>query len=123
MMKGKIFENGIQYSLSGDYYLPDLKLEPESRPIGRWGRMHRDYLKEHRPVLFNQLVLSGNLWSYLADINEQAQLRIDTLIRQIINAEGITEKTKESNQMYWVLSIDYAQNLAKEFVLNELIYV
>ena len=71
MMKELIFENGIQYSLHGDYYLPALKLEQESRPIGRWGRMHRDYLKEHRPVLFNQLVLSGNLSTYLADINEQ----------------------------------------------------
>lgn len=78
MMKERIFENGIQYSLHGDYYLPDFKLEPETRPIGRWGRMHRDrdYLKEYRPVIFNQLVLSGTLWLYLADINEQAQQRI-----------------------------------------------
>lgn len=81
-MKEKIFENGIQYSLSGDYYLPNLKLEPESRPVGRWDRMHRDYLKEHRPVIFNQLVLSGTLWSYLADINEQAQQRMEVLVKQ-----------------------------------------
>ena len=60
----------ITYIKTGDYYIPDIRLPEETRPIGRWGRMHRDYLKEHRPVVFNQLVLSGNLWTYLADINE-----------------------------------------------------
>ena len=72
----------IAYIKTDDYYIPDWKLPEEHRPIDRWGRMHRDYLKEHRPVVFNQLVLSGNLWTYLANINEQAQQRIDVLIRQ-----------------------------------------
>ena len=66
----------ITYIKTGDYYIPDWKLAEDLRPIGRWGRIHRDYLKEHRPVVFNQLVLSGKLWAYLADINEQAQLRM-----------------------------------------------
>lgn len=62
----------ISYIRSGDYFIPDLKLPKEARPIGKWGRMHRKYLKEHHPVQFNNLVLSGNLWTYLADLNEQA---------------------------------------------------
>ena len=120
-MKGTIFENGIQYSLHGDYYLPDFKLEPETRPIGRWGRMHRDYLKEYRPVVFNQLVLSGNLWTYLADINEQAQRRIEMLIKQMMLSEGVTEELKEANQMEWVEKINSIQYLSEKILLDEII--
>ena len=64
--------NGLDYVLVGDYYIPDLKLSEESRPIGRWGRMHRAFLKEHRPGRYNELLLSGTLWTYLADLNDQA---------------------------------------------------
>lgn len=122
MMKGKIFENGIWYSLSGDYYLPDLKLEPESRSIGRWGRMHRDYLKEYRPVLFNQLVLSGNLWSYLADINDQAQQRMEVLITQLKSARGLTDELKQADQMDWVRKMNCVQSYAAEIIVSELIF-
>ena len=122
MMKEKIFENGIQYSLHGDYYLPDLKLEPEHRPIGRWGRMHRTYLKEHRPVVFNQLVLAGNLWTYLADINEQAQQRMEVLVKQMMDREGVTEELKETNQLKWVQRINDIQYHAEIILLTELIY-
>ena len=63
----------IQYIRVGDYFIPDLELPQESRPIGRWGRMHREYLREHKPIQYNSLILSGKLWTYLADLNEQAQ--------------------------------------------------
>ena len=86
----------ITYIKTGDYYIPDWKFPEEHRPIGRWGRMHRDYLKEHRPVVFNQLVLSGNLWTYLADINEQAHQRMEVLVKQMMNAECLTEDLKEA---------------------------
>ena len=89
----------ITYIKTGDYYIPNLKLPEGNRPIGRWGRMHRDYLKEHRPVVFNQLVLSGNLWTYLADINEQAQQRMEVLVKQMIVAEGVTEELKEEMKL------------------------
>ena len=92
----------ITYIKTGDYYIPDWKLPEEHRPIGRWGRMHRDYLKEHRPVIFNQLVLSGTLWTYLADINEQAQQRLEVLVKQMMDREDVTEELKEANQMEWV---------------------
>lgn len=87
----------IQYIRSGDYFIPDLKLTEETRPIGKWGRMHRDYLKEHHPIQFNNLVLSGNLWTYLADLNEQAQQRMETLIVQLKASEGITEELKAAD--------------------------
>ena len=87
----------ISYIRSGDYFIPDLKLPEETRPIGKWGRMHRDYLKEHHPIQFNSLALSGNLRTYLADLNEQVQQRIETLIAQLKSSEGITEELKAAD--------------------------
>ena len=111
----------ITYIKVGDYYIPDWKLPEETHPIGRWGRMHRDYLKEHRPVVFDQLVLSGNLWTYLADINEQAQQRLEVLIRQMKDAEGVTEELKETIQMEWIRKRSHILKKAEEIVNNELI--
>ena len=111
----------ITYIKVGDYFIPDWKLPEEHRPIGRWGRMHRDYLKEYRPVVFNQLVLSGSLWTYLADINEQAQQRIDTLVKQMMVSEGVTEKLKEANQMEWICAVNSIHNRTVKIVLREII--
>ena len=112
----------ITYIKVGDYYIPDWKLPEEHRPIGRWGRMHREYLKEYRPVVFNQLVLSGNLWTYLADINEQTQQRMEVLVKQMMASEGATEELKEANQMEWVRRINNIKNKAEEIIQNQLIY-
>lgn len=121
-MKEKITKNGIDYVLVGDYYIPDLKLPEEERPIGKYGRMHRDYLKENNPVLFNDLVLNCQLWIYLADINEQAQERLQVIIRQMQKSESVTEKMKEDNQWEWIQRMNSIYNHAEEIVLNELIY-
>ena len=75
----------LNYIRCGDCYIPDIHLPEENRPIGRWGRMHRDYIKEHNPVRFNDLCLSGELWTYLADLNEQAQNRLELIIKQILS--------------------------------------
>ena len=80
-LKPRITENGIDYILVGDYYIPDLKLPEEHRPIGKYGRMHREYLREVHPARLNTLTLTGKLWTYLADLNEQAQERLDTIKR------------------------------------------
>ena len=112
----------ITYIKTGDYYIPDWKLPEERRPIGRWGRMHRDYLKEHRPVVFNQLVLSGNLWAYLADINEQTQQRMDVLVKQMMASEGVTEELKDKNQMEWVQRLHHIQNCSEQIIICEIIY-
>ena len=111
----------ITYIKTGDYYLPDWHLPEEHRSIGRWGRMHRDYLKEYRPVVFNQLVLSGKLWTYLADINEQAQQRLEVLVKQMMATEGVTEELKEENQMEWVRKMNSIQNSIEENIFYQLI--
>lgn len=112
----------VHYIRSGDYVIPDLKLPEETRPIGKWGHMHRDYLKEYHPIQFNNLVLSGNLWTYMADVNEQAQQRMETLIAQMKSTEGITEKLKAADPIAWVQCVNNIQSRAEEIILRELIY-
>ena len=92
----------ISYTLVGDYYIPNIALPEENRPIGKWGRLHRDYLEQHHPIRFNDLVLSGQLWTYLADLNEQAQERLSLIIEQMKASEGVTEELKATNQMAWI---------------------
>ena len=112
----------LNYIRCGDYYIPDIRLPEENRPIGRLGRMHRDYIKEHNPIRFNDLCLSGELWTYLADLNEQAQNRLERIIEQMKVAEGVTEDMKAANQMAWVGAMNSIRNRAEEIVKNELIY-
>ena len=112
----------IEYRKCGDYYIPDLKLPEENRPIGKWGRMHREYLRTHHPIRFNILVLSCELWTYLADLNEQAQQRMDTLISQMQAAEGATEVLKAADPMTWVQKMNNIRNRAEEIIREELIY-
>ena len=113
----------INYIRSGDYFIPDLELPKETRPIGKWGRIHRDYLKEHHPIRFNNLVLSGNLWTYLADLNEQAQNRLEWIIDQMKAAEGIAEALKARDPMMWVQRMNNIRARAEEIIREELIYV
>ena len=112
----------IQYIRVGDYFIPDLELPEESRPIGKWGRMHRDYLREHKPIQYNCLLLSGELWTYLADLNENAQDRLERMIDQMKVAEGITETLKACDPMAWVQRMNNIRNRAEEIILQELIY-
>ena len=124
-MKKHIYDesNGLWYELIGDYYIPILTLSSEEqRPIGKWGRMHRDYLKEHRPILFNDLVLSDRLWTYLADLNEQAQDRLSLIIEQMKASEGVTEELKAADQMAWVGAMSSIRNRAEEIILREMIF-
>lgn len=123
-MKKHIYDenNGLWYELIGDYYIPVLTLSSEEqRPIGKWGRMHRDYLKEHRPILFNDLSLSGQFWTYLADLNEQAQERLLLIIEQMKASEGVTEELKAADQMTWVEAMNSIRNRAEEIILREMI--
>ena len=115
--------NGLWYELIGDYYIPVLTLSSdEQRPIGKWGRMHRDYIKEHRPIFFNDLVLSGQLWTYLADLNEQAKERLSLIVDQLKASEGVSEELKAADQMTWVRSMNSIRNRAEEIILREMIY-
>ena len=101
-LKERITENGIDYILVGDYYIPDLKLPEENRPIGRYGWLHREYLKQEHPARYSSLILTGKLWTYLADLNEQAEERLDLIIEQMKAAEEVTEELKAQNQLEWV---------------------
>ena len=112
----------LNYIRCGDYYISVIRLLEENRPIGRWGRMHRDYIKEHNTIRFNELCLSGELWTYLADLNEQAQSRLELIIEQMKSAEGVTERMKQHDQMAWVGAMDSIRHRAEEIVLREMIY-
>ena len=126
MSKQKNYEvirkNELGYLQTGDYFIPDLKLPQENRSIGKYGRMHRDYLQEHNPIRFDDLVLEGKLWTYLADLNEQAQNRMQLIIMQMQEAECVNDELKENNQMAWVQAMNSIHNRAEEIVLHELVY-
>ena len=116
-------KNGLWYELQGDYYLPCLKLpKEESRHIGVWGQRHLRYLKQHRKVLYSELLISGKLNDYLADLNEQAEEMFSRLVKQLAEKEGLTEALKAENQMLWVQKMNNIHNAAMEVVSNDLIY-
>ena len=118
----KTCQNGISYTLVGDYYIPDLQLPEENRPIGIWGRMHKAYLEQYHPAQYNDLILTGKLWTYLADLNEQAQTRLDCIIALMKEAEEITEELKSQDQMAWVRAMNSIRSRAEEIILRELIH-
>lgn len=116
-------KNGLWYELQGDYYLPCLKLpKEESRHIGIWGQRHLRYLKQHRKVLYSELLISGKLNNYLADLNEQAEELFSRLVKQLAEKESVTEALKAENQMLWVQKMNNIRNAAMEVVSNDLIY-
>ena len=119
----KSHHNGISYTLVADYYSPDLTLPEENRPIGRWGRMHKAFLQEHRPGQYSELLLSGKLWTYLADLNEQADDRLACIISQMQAVEGITEELKARDQLAWVGAMNSIRSRAEEIIRSEMIYV
>ena len=112
----------LKYIRNGDYYIPSLTIQKEERSIGKWGRMHREFLREHHPIRFSQLVLSDTLFTYLADLNEQAQQRMETLIAQLQNAEGVTEELKAADPITWTRRMNSIQARAEEIVREELIF-
>ena len=122
-LKQQLQENGIGYTLVGDYYIPNLTLQEEERSIGRYGRLHREYLKETKPHTYNDLILTGRLWTDLADLNEQAEERLNHIIRQFCEKEGVTEELKKQDQMEWVCRMNSIRARAEEIILHEMIYV
>ena len=112
----------IPYQKVGDYYLPLFSYPTADRPIGYWGMLRRDYLKEHHPVYFAQLILSGRFFIELATLDQQAQDRYELIIKQMKQAEGVTEALKSRNQMAWVGRMNNIAVSAREIVLEEMIY-
>ena len=115
--------NGLDYVLVEDYYLPMIDLPKETRPIGYWGLLRKEYLKNYKSGMYSYLLLTGKLDGYLADLNEQAQERYELIETQIRSAEGVTEKLKVQNPMEWVRQCNNIRNRVQEIVLSELVYV
>ena len=116
--------NGLDYTLVNDHYLPNLTVAApaEQHPTGRWGRLHKMYLKEQHPIRYNQLLLSGELGSYLAKLDKQAEEQLALTVRQMQEAEGVTEALKAADPMEWVDRMNNIRNRAMEIVNAELIY-
>ncbi|MBR2405520.1 MAG: TnpV protein [Clostridia bacterium] len=124
-MKKVIYDekNGLWYELQGDYYIPCLKLpEEEQQPIGIWGQRHLRYIKQNRKVLYLNLLTSGKLNGYLADLDKQADEMFSLLVKQMAESEGVTEQLKADNQMEWVDQMNNIRGRATEMVNTDLIY-
>ena len=115
--------NGLDYTLVNDHYLPNLTVAaPAEHPTGRWGRLHKTYLKEQHPIQYNQLLLSGELGGYLAKLDKQAEKQLALTVRQMQEAEGVTEALKAADQLEWVRRMNNIRNRAEEIVYNEIVY-
>lgn len=115
-------QNDLDYRLHGEYYIPMISFPSEDRPVGKWGRMHKRYLEESNPGLYSQLVLQGKLGNYLADLNEQAQERLDAIISQMMRSEGVSERLKATDHMQWVRRMNSIRQRAGEVLMAEMIY-
>ena len=123
-MQKTFFEQmGGTYTQVGDYLLPNLTIdESKQQSLGKYGRMRRRYLKEHRPVLYTNLLMTGKLDQHLSEIDEACERRMDLLICQMAKKEGVTEVLRATDQMEWVRRMNSIQNRAEEIVMNELVY-
>ena len=117
--------NGLDYTMVNGYYLPNLTVAAptEQHPTGRWGRLHKKYLQEHHPIRYNQLLLSGVLGSYLAKLDKQVEEQLALTVRQMQEAEGVTEALKAADQLEWVRRMNSIRNRAEEIIKTELIFV
>ena len=111
----------ITYTQNGDYLIPNIIIR-KTKPLGHYGRLRKAYLKMHRPILFNELVLSDKLFEHCAEIDEAARNRIDTILPELVKRYGITEELKVENQMLWVGKMNMCKAQAEEIVKLELIY-
>ena len=114
-------QNGGTYTQIGDVLIPDLTVE-ETKLIGRWGRMRSRYLKEHRPAVYSAMLLNGELYGHLAEIDQSCEDRLDCIVRQMAKREGVTETLKAADQMEWVRRMNSIRSRAEEIVMSELIY-
>ena len=120
-MKSVFEEMGGTYSNINGYLLPNLAI-PESPPLGKWGRMRRRYLKEHRPALYSSMLLNGRLDQHLAKIDRSCEEQLELIIQQMTKQEGVTERLKAADQMEWVRRMNSIRNRAEEIILHELVY-
>ena len=121
-LKEHIHENGIDYTLCGDYYIPDWQIPVTDRTLGHYGRMRKAYLKNHRPALYAGYVAHGTLFEHCAEVETQAQERLEVMMEQITQEWGIKEEMKSTDPLGWTSLMNQARHCADEVILNELIY-
>ena len=123
-LPAKIYDanNGLTYALHGDYYLPLIEAPQDGRPIGKYGRMRKKYLKEHHPVLYNQLVFTGKLQEHLIEVNECCIRMKQMLVAETAKKQGLTEKLKARDQLAWVGMMNNIDSSVEEFILSEYVY-
>ena len=115
-------QNNLSYTQTGDYLIPNLTLsETEAKPLGKYGRMRKQYLQEHRPVLWNTMILSEKLYPHLREIDETANRRLEQLMPELMKQNGVTEDLKASDPMKWVGLMNNLKSQAEEIILAELI--
>ena len=112
----------LTYTKIGDDYIPNLIVSEEKRQIGKYDRLRKKYLQEHRSMIYSDMVLADKLWHHLADVEEQAQQRMEVLIQQMKEVEGVTEELKASEQMEWVRRMNSICNRVEEIVMREIIF-
>ena len=113
----------MTYTRNGDYLIPDLSLtETEQKPLGKYGRLRKTYLKEHRPILWNKMILSETLYPHLREIDETANQRLEQMMPELMKSAGVMERLKASDPMKWVQTMNSLKAQAEEVILNELIY-
>ena len=116
-------ENNLTYTRNGDYLVPDLSLSEQSeKPLGKYGRLRKAYLKEHRPLIYNQLLLTEKLYPHLIEIDETAQSRLEQMMPQLAKDAGATEQLKASDPMRWVGLMNTCKAQAEEILMAELIH-
>ena len=117
-------ENNLTYKTSGEFQIPDLSLRenPQSQPLGKYGRMRQMYLREHRPILWNQMILSETLFPHLREIDETANRRLEQMMPELMKSAGVTEELKARDQMKWVGLMNSLKAQAEEIILSELVY-
>ena len=116
-------KNELTYTKMGDYEFPNLTLQnPQQQTVGKYGRMRREYLKNHRPILYNRLILSEKLHSHLTEIEETAHRRLEQMMDELVTTNGVTEKMKSENPMLWAQTMNSLKSQAEETILTELIY-
>ena len=115
-------ENNLTYTMNGDYLIPDLKIEVPEQPLGKYGRMRQKYLKEHRPILWNQMILSETLFPHLREIDETAHRRLEQMMPELMKSAGVTEALKASDPMKWVGLMNTLKAQAEETILTELVF-
>ena len=116
-------QNSLTYTTAGEYQYPNLTLQnPQSQTLGKYGRMRREYLKKHRPILYNRLILSEKLHSHLTEIDTTANRRLEQMMDELTKANGVTEEMKSENPILWVQTMNSLKSQAEEAILSELIY-